>query len=261
MKQFAIFVDGSNLLGSLKKINLQVTDYQAFFKFIFEESVKVWEESIFSKTLIPVQMQRVYWYVLGTMDNLNTSDPKFQAAMKDHFDKDVELKKTYMALAGQKHQGKSQNEIYLEAWKMCFEESKNWYEKKQSLLEGFNNFYYTLRGETDFIDINECGHWKVDFLYRYLSEKGLDTQLAVDIATMAPQYDVALIISGDADSIPSINYVKRLGKQIGTIELIKGHPPDKKGKQFSTRLKAASDFVVQIYQIDLERKKITQPLK
>lgn len=261
MKQFAIFVDGSNLLGSLKKMNLQVIDYQGFFKFIFEESVKTWEECTIAKTVISVQMQRVYWYVLGTIDNLNTADPKFQAAMKELFEKDPDLKKPFMALAGQKFNGKPQSEIYLEAWRMCFDESKNWYEKKRNLLEGFNSFYHNLRGETDFIDINECGHWKVDFLSKYLSEKGLDTQLAVDIATMSPQYDVALIISGDADSIPSINYVKRLGKQIGTIELIKGHPPDRRGKQFSTRLKAASDFVVRIYQTDLERKKITQPLK
>jgi uncharacterized LabA/DUF88 family protein len=122
-------------------------------------------------------------------------------------------------------------------------------------------FYHGVRADTDFVDIIEAGHWKVDFLYKYVSEKGLDTRLAVDIVTQADYFDVALVISGDADSIPSINHVKRRGKQVGVVEFIKGYPPEKRGKQFSNRLGAASDFVVQIYEMDLQRNGITRELK
>jgi hypothetical protein len=40
--RFTIFVDGSNLLGCLKDMNLRVDDYQAFYRFIFAEGAEVW---------------------------------------------------------------------------------------------------------------------------------------------------------------------------------------------------------------------------
>ena len=45
MTGFALFVDGSNLFGSLKDMKVQVDDYQAFYKHIFEQSVESWKEA------------------------------------------------------------------------------------------------------------------------------------------------------------------------------------------------------------------------
>ncbi len=42
MIRFAIFVDGSNLIGCLKDMNIRVDDYQAFYRHVFEEAVEVW---------------------------------------------------------------------------------------------------------------------------------------------------------------------------------------------------------------------------
>jgi len=131
---------------------------------------------------------------------------------------------------------------------------KQYFLDKKKQVEGMQRFYHGVRSDTDFIDIIECGHWKVDFLNKYVVEKGVDTQLAVDIVTLASFYEVALIISGDADSIPSINFIKRLGKQVGVVEFIKGYPPENRGRQFSNRLGAAADFTVQIYESDLQKK-------
>jgi uncharacterized LabA/DUF88 family protein len=262
MKRFAIFCDGSNLIGSLRKLNLKVSDYQVFYKFVFEESVKAWGDcALIEKRDSFAILQRIYWYVLGDIDYIKTSDPKFQALMKEQFDHDKELKRSFLAMAGQNLKTSDQERIYLEAWKSCFQEAEEFYKYKAEQVDAMKGFYYNVRSSTNFIDIIECGHWKVDFLNKGVSEKGLDTQLAVDMVALADQYDIALLISGDADSIPSVNYAKKLGKQVGTIEFIKGHPPEKRGKQFSSRLKAASDFVVQLFEMDLSRRKIAEAVR
>ena len=89
-------------------------------------------------------------------------------------------------------------------------------------------------------------------------EKGLDTRLAVDMVTQIQHYDVAVLVSGDADAIPSLNHIKREGKQVCVIEFIKGYPPEFRGRQSSSRLKVAADFVAQIYEMDLVRQNLVK---
>ena len=42
MHRFVTFVDGSNLNGVLKHLNLRVNDYGSFYRHIFEQSVHYW---------------------------------------------------------------------------------------------------------------------------------------------------------------------------------------------------------------------------
>ncbi len=264
MIRFAIFVDGSNLFGLSKKLNFQVLNYEAFYKFIFEQGSSVWKKGTVlsgNNSSPAFRLLRTFWYVVGSIDYLNTADAKLQAFFRDIFDKNKDLKRTYLALAEQANPGRAKNELALEAWQLCFQECKSYYENKKENIEGMRRFYHSVRTTTDFIDIIECGHWKVDFLYKYVMEKGVDTQLAVDIVTLADFYDVALLISGDADSIPSVNYVKKLGKQVGIVEFVKGHLSENYEQQFSKRLGAACDFVVQIYESDLQQNGLSRQLK
>ncbi len=64
-------------------------------------------------------------------------------------------------------------------------------------------------------------------------------------------YDIALLISGDADGIPGINYVKSRSKHVGVAEFRRGSPADFPTKGTSSRLKIAADFVVQVYESEL----------
>jgi len=54
-------------------------------------------------------------------------------------------------------------------------------------------------------------------------EKGVDVKLAVDLIVNAykDNYDVAVLISNDADFIPSIEEVKKLGKQVYNVSFKK----------------------------------------
>lgn len=254
--RFAIFVDGSNLFGSLKAMGIRVDDYEKFYRFIFDEAVKVWRSTFAADSNFSAQLHRVYWYVVGAMDEWDLSALKSQSHLHDQFLADKELKRTYMALAGKSMPGEQQDKVANEAWAMCFDEFKKWYEQKLSLLEGMIRFYHAVRRSTDFIDIIECGHWKVDLLHKTLSEKGLDTFLAVDMVAMDDNYDVAIVISGDADSIPSIKHMKRRNKHIAAVEFLSGYPPGKRGANFSSHLKLAADFVTRIYEMDLVTKGI-----
>lgn len=258
MIRFAIFVDGSNLVGCLRDMNVRIDDYQAFYRHIFDEAVDTWKDSGAVSPAPALQLRRVYWYEVGSIDDWNLSDPKAQVHLRERFEADKDVKRTYMALAGEKLKGAPQEAVVKEAWGMCFHEFQDWYERKCGLLDGMRRFHHAIRGTTDFVDVIECGHWKVDFLHRTVTEKGLDASLAVDMVALADNYDVALVLSGDADSIPSINYVKTRNKHVGVVEFVSGYPPDKKGKSFSSRLGLAADFVVRVYEMSLVTKGIAK---
>lgn len=255
MQRFMTFVDGSNVVGVLKKLNLKVDDYEPFYRYVFEQSVSAWKNCIVGAAPAAI-MARVLWYAVGSSDEWDLADAKVQATLRDAFEKNKELKKTYMALAGQKLQGTG--DVPTEAWSMCFNEAKEWYEKRRDLVTGFHRFYHSVRSRTDFIDIIECAHWRLDLLERMVQEKGLDTRLAVDMVTLEESYDVAVLLSGDADNIPSIDFVKRAGKQVAVVEFLGGYPPEKKSAHASSRLKVAADFVVQIYEMDLVQKNLAK---
>ena len=76
------------------------------------------------------------------------------------------------------------------------------------------------------------------------------------MVALQDNYDVAVVMSGDADNIPSIRHMKGRGKHIAAVEFVNGSPPESKGRSFSSRLKEHADFVIQIYETELLRLKI-----
>lgn len=251
MYRMAVFIDGSNLDGMLKRMALQVADYGAFFKFIVDKSIETWRSAISAGHLEPVLLQRIYWYRVGSIDDWNLNDPKVVEHIRSLFDRSPYHKRNYMALAGQKLKDQPQGKIFQEAWATCFAELKEWYNARCRHVESMKRFYHSVKSETDFLEIIPCGHWKVDLLGHRITEKGLDTRLAVDMITKLDSYDIALMVCGDADSIPSISEAKMQGRHVGTIEFLSGYPPEKKGGGFSSKLRAETDFVTPVYEMEL----------
>jgi uncharacterized LabA/DUF88 family protein len=258
MIRFAFFVDGSNLFGSLKEMGVEVDDYQAFFAHLYKTSEQQWRSAVGADKGLMSILQRVYWYQVGSIDVWDLNDAQAQAALRERFDRNKELKSRYMEFAGKTMEKKDQAAVALKAWSLCFDETREWYEAKKKTLEGMKRFHHGVQRSTDIIDILEIGHWKVDLLEHSLYEKGLDTRLAVDMVALEHNYDVAIVVSGDADSIPSIDLVKRRGKHVGAVEFLRGYPPEKRGRGFSSKLKLAADFVCQIYEMELTSKKIAK---
>lgn len=251
--RFMTFVDGSNLFGTLKHLAVRVDDYEALYDFIFRQAVKQWRESFESSVPAAAQHMRVYWYVTSAMDDWDLTSPKAQLHLKDRFDEDQDSRPLWLKAAGQMAAARAhdQSKIEADAWSLCFNDFKAWYDRKWQILDGMNRFHHAVEASTSFIEIRRAGRWKVDFLHKSLEEKGLDTSFAVDMVGLLDNYDVALLISGDADGIPSLSYVKSKDKQVGVVEFLKGYPPEKKGRNFASQLKLAADFVVQIYEMEL----------
>jgi uncharacterized LabA/DUF88 family protein len=202
------------------------------------------------------ELRRVYWYVVGSIDVWNLSLPQSQSALRTGFGRDKEIRDYWLGVAGKANPGLAKPKLEEKAWAMCFGDFKNWYETKLEILEGMRRFHQGVRINTDLIDVLEQGHWKVNFLHKLLEEKGLDTALAVDMVAMEDNYDVGVVVSGDADCIPSIKHLKSRDKHIAAVEFVNGSPPENKGRSFSSRLREHADFVIRIYETELLRLKL-----
>lgn len=258
MTRFAIFVDGSNLFGALRSMGLEVDDYEALYGHLFKEAHLTWARVTHLAGQPSAELRRVYWYAVGTMDDWDLSLPQSQTALRNAFARDRDVRDAWMAVAGKAHPGVSGAALEDKAWTSCFNDFKPWYEKKRDILEGMRKFHQGVRISTDLIDVLELGHWKVNFLHKWVEEKGLDTSLAVDMVALQDNYDVAVVVSGDADSIPSIRHMKSRNKHIAAVEFINGSPPENKGRTFSSRLKEHADFVIRLYETELIRLKIAR---
>src|SRR3989344_168148 len=247
MLRIAVFVDGSNLYGSMRVLGFRVENYEAFYGYILEEALKVYSGSVITKDSLAAQLSRIYWYEVGSIDEWDLDNPENQSTLRSWFMESEEPKRTYLALAAQDFKGRPE-ELKEKAWNIIFPKIKSWYNQKREDVKNRHDFFRAIRSSTDFIEIIEAGHLKVHMLDQGLAEKGLDTALAVDMVRLTSTYDVALVITGDADSIPSIEHVKRAGKHVGIIEFIKGYPPESKGRHTSSKLKSSADFVAQIYE-------------
>ena len=255
--RFAFFVDGSNLFGSLKHLDLQIKDYESeFYLHIMTCAVETWKLSLSPPTAPMTQMRRVYWYEVGAIDDWDLESPQTQIFVQNQFNASRLVKADFMAAAAKKLATKDQSIVAKQAWEDFYTECKAWYMDKKETLSGMKRFHYGVMSGTDFIDIRAVAHWKVNFVERSLAEKGLDTALAVDMVALRDNYDIAIVISGDADNLPGVQYVQEQNKMVGVVEFIKGTPPEAKGKATSNRLKLRSDFVVQIFESDLLKDKV-----
>jgi uncharacterized LabA/DUF88 family protein len=88
------------------------------------------------------------------------------------------------------------------------------------------HYYTRVVGDEQRIKLVEQSLWGNGFLAKVFKKqkpqtksKGMDIGLATDFISNAffNNYDVAVLIAGDADYIPMVNEVKRLGKLVYVI--------------------------------------------
>jgi uncharacterized LabA/DUF88 family protein len=261
MYRFVTFVDGSNLAATLRRMSLRIDNYEPLYRHIFENATKAWRTT-FDGPGAAAQLHRVKWYEVGSLDEWNLDDAKAQLVLRDIFERDADLKRFYLALAAQKNPNRSRADLAHDAWSLCFTDVRRWYEERRDLVDGFRRFHYAIRSATGFIDLVECGHWKLDLIRRQVLEKGLDTRLAVDLVTLIDTYEVALLVPGDTE-IPSIEHVQARGRHVGVVEFIAGNGRERRPEKGLSRVRVAADFVVQVHEADLLKagivKKTTGP--
>jgi uncharacterized LabA/DUF88 family protein len=251
MHRFAFFVDGSNLYGSLRGMNVEVANYQQFYAYLHREAVRAWREATMQEPLATAMLQRVYWYAVGSIDEWDLASVTSRQALRSAFVRDAEVRALWLTRASAAHPELPESELEEAAWQACSADFRGWYEARQRAVDGMRRFYTSVRASSDLIDIREAGHWKVNFLHRWVEEKGLDTALAVDMLALQDNYDVAVVVSGDADAIPSMRHLKERGKHIGAVEFVSGGAPETRNRNFSSRLRLYADFVLRVHEQDL----------
>jgi uncharacterized LabA/DUF88 family protein len=66
------------------------------------------------------------------------------------------------------------------------------------------------------------------FIYQGVQkgEKGVDVGIAVDMVVKMPEYDVAILVSGDADFMPAVCQIKDNLKNVYQFSIGQGIPPN-----------------------------------
>jgi uncharacterized LabA/DUF88 family protein len=109
-------------------------------------------------------------------------------------------------------------------------------------------YYYTsCAGDHDKLRNVEQSLWNLGFTPRVFKKpckgtksKGVDIAMTTDVLSHAYQdhYDVAVLLSGDADYVPVVNQLKRIGKIVLCLSF--------DNSSFSNELKLASDRSISI---------------
>lgn len=146
--------------------------------------------------------------------------------------------------------------------------AKCWYDLEYKHFQlAKDQIYAAIQKNTSFLEIKYIGEyvvhpytvWKLEkdrndrFIYEgtRIGEKGVDVGIAADMIAKMPYYDVAVLISGDADFIPVVCYLKEHLKTVYQFSLSQGLPP--KIKYLSPWLRDIADFFLSFSELELLR--------
>src|SRR5690606_1969254 len=133
---------------------------------------RAWSASFLDRQPPPgCHLHRVYWYQVAGIDRIDFSDTKTQTYYKALFDAEEPPKRLYTSLAAQRMKSGTPQEIQNEAFKIFFDEKREWYNSKAAVLDAMRSFNHAIQAGCDFIEIVPCGHWKVNLLGGHLLEK------------------------------------------------------------------------------------------
>ena len=254
--KIAIFVDGPNFIGSIRRLHLEIDNFTEFYRHLLERSAEQYARSFVGALAEPLQLWRINWYQIGSIDDIRIDDPNYIYQLHELYRGTQDISRAYQAIACRENPNFGFDECWDIGWNIFLDDARAWYASRLVSLDKIRSFNRGIRSSLDFTRMVESGHWKVDLLRRQTVEKGVDTALAVDIVTLCHSYDIAILVSGDADMIPSIQYAKQNGKHVGVVEF--RAPSDRAGAQSSSRLKNESDFLVNISSVDLVEQRIAR---
>lgn len=229
-----IFVDGQNFKKSLQEYRFgtnfhKPTDDKSFDReFKLDEKHFLWGDFFrdvilkFSQlTGDQYRLIRAYWYNAEVVSPWYVDTRQVQYLMDRYRDRMPEL--TEQAI---------------------IDLARTWYDRnKENFLEGRNKVYEVIQKDVDFIEFKYVGQYRlrpfdvfrfeknpVDGSYTYFGtregEKGVDIGIAIDMISKMAGYDVAILISGDADFFPAIRYLKDELKQVFQFSVVRGMAPN-----------------------------------
>jgi len=166
------------------------------------------------------RLVRVYWYNAETIRPFKISEYQIRAILDDNREKFSDLDRAKV-----------------------IELADGWYKKERSNFErAKEDVYEHIQRRVDFLEFKYTGEYVVnpfivfrleqreDGSYLYQGsregEKGVDVGITVDMIAKMSNYDVAVLVSGDADFLPLVRHIKDNLKYVYQFSIAKGIPPE-----------------------------------
>lgn len=224
MLRTVIFIDGENFRNSLRSFSFQsdsslprysLEERHFMWREFFVDVLKKFQES----TGYEYQFIRAYWYFARQIVPWRINQRAAQRIVNRNRPRLPEL-----------------------TVPMVIEKAKQWYDMERNYFHKLrDSVFEQIQRDTDFLEFKYVGQYVVrpfvphrinrsqDGSIRYLGkqqgEKGVDLGIAVDMIAKMDSYDVAILISGDADFLPVVGYLKDKLKYVYQFSLAKGVPP------------------------------------
>jgi len=224
-----LFIDGRNLKYNLWafKFEAPVEDTEGEIKtYSLDEKHFIWNKffqgiikKFDDKLEVKHRLIRVYWYNAASIRPFESRQRLAEGIVKEYGEKFSDLTvPTVHDLA------------------------KKWYEKERATFQYTQDYIHeSIKRNTSFIEFKYVGDYVVhpytvkklekdtegNFIYvgERVGEKGVDVGIATDMIAKMPYYEVAVLISGDADFIPAVCHLKEHLKQVYQFSLSQGVPP------------------------------------
>ena len=223
-----MFIDGRNFKYNLRAFQFKsaVANEEQDRYYSLDEKHLLWQNFFFGiiekyndSTKSNHRLVRVYWYNAETMRPFEIREGAIQSILDNCCGKFPDLTRDKV--------------IFL---------AKNWYDREREYFyKAKEQIYESIQRKTDFLEFKYTGEYVVqpftpyrfekreDDSYFYQGtregEKGVDVGIAVDMIDKMLNYDVAILVSGDADFLPLVRYLKDNLKQVYQFSIAKGIPP------------------------------------
>jgi uncharacterized LabA/DUF88 family protein len=91
----------------------------------------------------------------------------------------------------------------------------------EARARGWREIQASIESQNDQLEFRRSGSIPYELATKkFGTEKGVDTQLATDMIVLADIYDVAIILSGDADYLPAVAAVKAKGRLVYSVAFL-----------------------------------------
>ena len=225
----AIFVDGANFRANLRDFSFMSADPMDERTYQLEERHFDWK-SFYRGMLAKFdqatgwehRLIRVHWYSAASISPWPSSERQrldlAQRVVNRHPEIDGLTPKAVIDLA------------------------HRWYRRERNYFERLREqVFEDIQRRTDFLEFRYVGQYQVHPLREYrieqredggitylgvqVGEKGVDTGIAVDMIAKMSNYDAAILVSGDADFLPVVGYLKDNLKYVYQFSVARGVPP------------------------------------
>lgn len=241
MKKLVVFIDGENLFYSFKSLELDIHNFKLdeFFRYILTLSDLNKDD---------IELLRVYWYQIKGVSH---HDIKYEI-LRNHIKKELQKDPARYPFNIDDLFRIGPDRKFIVDITPEMEKRIKWVNDQKQKISFQQEKFTKIALDYSRIEFVREGVLKVNpYAMEIKGEKGVDVSMAVDLIKKSDYFDIAFIISGDADLAPAIKYIKDKLKLVYVVRFFKGVPPKTRGS--SSSIREIADDVIDVYSSELEK--------